>query len=300
MLSPVSYSPRLADLAGKLIGPDCVSAISTLVLLPAYSAMVDLAAHEAQRSVCIEIVHVLATHGMASPGAVAWLHECASTDRALQLSLVASLPLYFKLSSSIWSTRNTVLYAYRAEAALPRPGLAVIDVDATSLPSVSGAPDDESVALAPVSPSMSRATRTSIGSRSKKPAPYPPSRPPTQRRATDDDVRAAQTLVRAAALPLPDDVIELTSESELSEAPIDVPSTVKRAPSPSLPVISPEPEAASDPGTPVPAPVIMSPSPIPPRVGKKSNKNSKGAKAAPRSQPGRSGKAGPSRALPDV
>src|SRR5258706_8263388 len=276
MLSPVSYSPRLADLAGKLIGPDCVSAISTLVLLPAYSAMVDIAAHEAQRSVCIEIVHVLATHGMASPGAVAWLHECASTDRALQLSLVASLPLYFKLSSSIWSTRNTVLYAYRAEAALPRPGLAVIDVDATALPSVSGAPDDESVALAPVSPSMSRATRTSIGSRSKKPAPYPPSRPPTQRRATDDDVRAAQTLVRAAALPLPDDVIEITSESDLSEAPVDVPSTVnvpspvdvpstvRRAPSPSLPAIFPVPEEAPVSGSPPPPPAIFSHPPIPP------------------------------------
>src|SRR5258706_8816150 len=46
MLSPVSYSPRLADLAGRLAGPDRASAFSTLVLLPAYSAMVDLAARE--------------------------------------------------------------------------------------------------------------------------------------------------------------------------------------------------------------------------------------------------------------
>src|SRR5258706_16109785 len=97
MLSPVSYSPRLADLAGRLAGPDCSSALSTLVLLPAYTAMIYLAAHDTQRGICTKIVHVLATHGMASPGAVAWLYECASTDPSLQLSLLSSLPLYFKL-----------------------------------------------------------------------------------------------------------------------------------------------------------------------------------------------------------
>src|SRR5258706_7686880 len=176
MLSPTSYSPRLADLAGRLAGPDCASAISTLVLLPAYTAMIDLAAHDTQQDICIRIVHVLATHGMASPGAVAWLHECASTDRELQLSLLSSLPLYFKLSSSIWSTRNTVLFAYRAEAALPRPERVVIDVDAPSVVSSLREPDDVSEALAPVSPSVSCITRTSTGSRSKKPIPYPSSK----------------------------------------------------------------------------------------------------------------------------
>src|SRR5258706_4937946 len=165
----------------------------------------------------------------------------------LQLSLLSSLPLYFKLSSSIWSTRNTVLYAYRADAALPRPGRVVIDVDAPSLPSVSGALDDESVALAPVSPSVSRATRTSAGSRSKKPVPYPSSKPLAQRRATDDDVRAAQTLVRPPAPPLPEEVIELTSESGLSEATDIAPRTVMRTRSPLLPVVSPEPQYACNP-----------------------------------------------------
>src|SRR5258706_3184946 len=53
MLSPVTYSPRLADLAGRLAGPDSTSAISTLVLLPAYTAMIDLAAHDTQRGICI-------------------------------------------------------------------------------------------------------------------------------------------------------------------------------------------------------------------------------------------------------
>src|SRR5258706_15747592 len=269
MLSQTSYSPRLADLAGRLAGPDCASAISTLVLLPAYSAMIALAAHDPQRDICIRIVHVLATHGMASPGAVAWLYECASTDQELQLSLKSSLPLSLKLSSSIWSTHNTVLFAYRAEAALPRPGRVIIDVDAPSVLSTTRAPDDKSIAITPVSPSVSRATRMSAGSKSKKPAPYPPSKPTAQRRATDDDVRAAQTLVRAPAPPLPEEVIEITSESDMSEVSDIAPTTIRRAPSPSLPVVSPEPEAASIPGTPTPAPVIMSPSPSPPRMVKK-------------------------------
>ncbi len=284
MLNPTSYSPCLADLAGRLAGPDCASALATLVLLPAYTAMIDLAAHGTQQGICTRIVHVLATHGMASPGTVAWLYECTSTDPELHLSLLSSLPLSLKLSSSIWSTRKRV----------------IIDVDAPSLLSASGAPDDESVAITPVSPSVSRATRTSAGSRSKKPAPYPPSRPAAQRRATDDDVRAAQTLVRPPAPPLPEEVIEITSESDMSEVSDVAPTTVRRAPSPSLPVVSPELESAPDlsPPAPAPAPIIMSPSPLPPRVIKGS-KGSKSAKAAPRklppaqrTQPGRPGKAG--------
>src|SRR5258706_223843 len=267
MLNSTTYSPRLADLAGRLAGPDCAAAIATLVLLPAYTALIDLAAHDAQRGICVRVVHVLATHGMASPGAVAWLYECASTDRELQLSLLSSLPLYLKLSSSIWSTRNTVLFAYRAEAALPRTGREIIDVDAPSLHSASGAPDDESITITPVSPSISRITRTSAGSRSKKPAPYPLSRPADQRRATDDDVRAAQTLVRAPAPPLPEDIIEITSESDMSEVVDVAPTTVRRAPSPPLPIVSPEPESAPDlsPPAPAPAPITMSPSPLPVR-----------------------------------
>ncbi len=202
MLGPKTYSPRLANLASKLTGPDCRSALSTLVLLPAYSALIDLAAHPGSRAFCTRIVHVLVTHGMASPGAVAWLYECASTDAELQLSLQTLIPLYLKLSSSIWATRNTVLYAYRAEASLPRSGQSFIDIDALSVISSLQEPDDESVALAPISPSVSRATRTSTGSKSKKPVPYPLSKPLAQRCATDDDVRAAQTLVRPLA-PVP-------------------------------------------------------------------------------------------------
>src|SRR5258706_1626466 len=263
MLSPKSYSPCLADLASRLTGLECGTALSTLVLLLAYSTMIGLAANAAFHGICTRIVHVLATHGMASPGAVAWLYECASTDTDLQSSLLTSIPLYLKLSSSIWATRNTVLYAYRAKAALPRSGQLIIDVDAPSIISSSGALDDTSIALAPVSPSVSCATWISAGSKSKKPAPYPPSKPPARRRATNDDVRAAQTLVRPPAPPLPEEVIELTSDSGLSEATDIATRTAVRAPSPFLPVVSPEPKSASDPDTPTPAPVIMSPSPLP-------------------------------------
>src|SRR5258706_926639 len=225
MLSPKSYSPRLADLTSKLISPEGRDAFSALMILPAYTALVDLASNVAYRDVCTSIVHVLTTHGMASPGAVAWLFECASTDLALMSSLSSSIPLYLKLSSTIWASRNTALYAYRAEAAAPRSEQLFIDVDASLIVSTSGALDDASIALAPVSPSISRITRTSAGSKSKKPAPYPSSKPPTQRRATDDDVHTAQSLVCPPAPPLPEEVIELTSDSAVSEPGSPLPGT---------------------------------------------------------------------------
>src|SRR5258706_8487990 len=148
---------------------------------------------------------------------------------------------------------------------MPRLEQLFIDVNASLIVSTSGALDDASIALAPVSPSVSCATRTSAGSKSKKPVPYPLSKPPARHRATDDDVRAAQTLVHPPALPLPEEVIELTSDSGMSEATNLATRTVMRAPSPFLPVVSPDPGLASDPDTPAPPPVIMSPSPLPPR-----------------------------------
>ncbi len=158
MLSPKSYSPHLADLASKLIGPESKDAFSTLMILPAYTTLVDLASNDAYRDVCTNIVHMLTTYGMASPGAVAWLYECATGIPDLLSSLTSSVPLYHKLSSSIWASRNTALYAYCAEAAAPRSGQSLIDVDVSSLVSSVGALDDTSVALAPVSPSISRIT----------------------------------------------------------------------------------------------------------------------------------------------
>ena len=262
MLSPKSYSPRLADLASKLIGPESQNAFSALMILPAYTALVDLASNVAYRDICASIVHVLTTHGMASPGAVAWIFECASTDPDLMSSLSSSIPLYLKLSSSIWASQNTALYAYRAEAAAPRSEPLFIDVDASSVVSTSGALDDASLALAPVSPTISCITRMSAGSKTKKPVPYPPSKPPARQRATDDDIRAAQTLIHPPAPALPEEIVELTSDSGVSETTDVATKTVKRAPSPFLPVVSPISEPVS-----VRAkspPIIMSPSVVSP------------------------------------
>src|SRR5258706_4543073 len=195
---------------------------------------------------------------MAAPGAVAWVYEYASDKPDMLSSLSSSIPFYHKLSSSIWSSQNTALYAYRAEAAAPRSGQLFIDVDASSIVSTSGALDDASIALAPVSPSISCITRTSAGSKSKKPIPYPSSKPPTWRRATDDDVRAAQTLVHPPAPTLLEEVIELTSDSGASEAGDLVTRTVTKAPSPVLPQGSPVSDPVSE--WDQSPPIIMSPS----------------------------------------
>ncbi len=202
-------------------------------------------------------------HGMASPGAVAWVYECVSSNPALMSSLSPSIPLYHKLSSSIWASRNTALYAYCAEAAAPRSEPLFIDVDASSVAPSSRALDDASIALAPVSPSISHITCTNAGSKSKKPAPYPPSKPPALKRATDDDVRAAQTLICPPAPSLPEEVIELTSDSGVSETEDLATRTVMKAPSPVLATASPVSSLATE--RPSLPPIIMSPSPIPPR-----------------------------------
>ena len=47
MLSPRSFSPRLADLACRLIGPESKDAFSTLMILLAYTTLVDLASNDA-------------------------------------------------------------------------------------------------------------------------------------------------------------------------------------------------------------------------------------------------------------
>ncbi len=103
LLSQKSYSPRLADLASKLIGPESKDAFSALVILPAYTILVDLASNDAYRDVCANVVHVLTTYGMTAPGAVAWVYEYASDKLAMLSSLSSSIPFYHKLSSSIWT-----------------------------------------------------------------------------------------------------------------------------------------------------------------------------------------------------
>ena len=133
--------------------------------------------------------------------------------------------------------------------------------------------DGSSAVDVPVSPTISRITRTSAGSKKKGKevqSPYPVSRPLGKRRASDDDVRAAQsTLERKRKLP--DDIIELTSESE---ADMDDSRTEKHHNSPDIDRLNPEPQAVT------PQPVIMSPSPVSPKkVQKKKSASSKTAPA---------------------
>ncbi len=170
---------------------------------------------------------------------------------------------------------------------MPRSGQLFIDIDASSIVSTSGALDDTSIALAPVSPSVSRVTQTSAGSKPKMPAPYPSSKPPTWRRATDDDVRAAQTLVRPPAPTLPEEVIVLTSNSGMSDPDELVTRTVMKAPSPVMPNASPVSDPVSEQDR--SPPVIMSPSLVPPR-------KTRSAKVVSKSLPASKHKAGKSRA----
>ena len=101
-------------------------------------------------------------------------------------------------------------------------------------------------------------------------SPYPVSRPLSKRRASDDDVRAAQSAIERKR-KVPDDIIELTSESD---ADIDDSKTKRHHTSPDItggdttepPVITPQP-------------VIMSPSPITPRKTQK--KKSASSRTAP-------------------
>src|SRR5258706_6639742 len=115
---------------------------------------------------------------MAAPGAVAWVYEYASDKPDMLSSLSSSVPFYHKLSSSIWSSRNKALYAYRAEAAVPRSGQLFIDVDVSTIVSTSGALDDATIVLPPVFPSVSHITRTSAASTAKMLIPYLPLNPP--------------------------------------------------------------------------------------------------------------------------
>ena len=135
------------------------------------------------------------------------------------------------------SSRNKSLLAYRASMEGPRPGAEVLDVDASSVgptsPSLTrraapSAIEDASLIELPVSPSVSRATRTSTGSRLKPKVPYPPSKPEKSRRASDDDVRAAQSLVQAPSLPPAKEVIEISGDSEMSESSFAVSPTIRK------------------------------------------------------------------------
>ena len=123
--------------------------------------------------------------------------------------------------------------------------------------------DGFSVREVPVSPTVSRVTRTSAGSKKKdKAIPY--SKPADKTRASDDEVRATEPTLKGKRRALAEDIIELTSESD---ADPDDGGTVRHP--------SPAAETSALPSTvdETPRPVIMSPSIVSP----KKNKNKKPA-----------------------
>ena len=266
-LTQKSYSLRLAGLVGSLAGPDSAQALDALKVLPAYSDMIDLASSASHwRDVCLSIVVVMATQGIVAPGAVAWAFEQASANPAETFVLNNAVRTYGKTSSTVWLARNKAMFAYR-EKSFGEP-IAPILVDDEDVDK-----QDESSAMeVPTSPTISRVTRTSAGSKKKSKdilSPYPVSRPLSKRRASDDDVRAAQSSLDRKR-KLPDDIIELTSESD---ADMDDSRTEKRHVSPGI-----AGTYSDEPPTVTPKPVIMSPSPVSPRkVQKKKSTASKTA-----------------------
>ena len=265
-LTQKSYSPRLARLVGSLAGPDSSRALEALKVLPAYSDMVDLASSASHwREVCLGIVVVLTTQGIAAPGAVAWAFEQASINLAEKFVMNNAVRTYGKTSSTVWLARNKVMFAFREKSfGEPVAPILIDDEDADKQ-------DGSSALDVPASPSVSWITRTSTGSKKKgkeAQSPYPVSRPLGKRRASDDDVQAAQSTVQRKR-KVPDDIIKLTSESD---ADMDDSKTEKRHASPDgtednttrLPVVTPKP-------------IIMSPSLVSPRKIQKKSTSSKSA-----------------------
>ena len=107
-----TYSPRLADLVQWLYSPEEQAALSVLSTLPAFPLLADLATNNAYHDTCVNIILVLASHSMATPGAVAWAHHYASTCPLYQVSLKAAMLNYPKLSSTIWTACNNFLYRW--------------------------------------------------------------------------------------------------------------------------------------------------------------------------------------------
>ena len=256
-LTHKSWSPRLAGMVRNLSGPDHDRALSGLNVLPAYSRIVDLASSDTHRALCLGIVTALATNGVAAPGALAWAFEMTSADPAENFVIRHAASTYEKTSSTIWLARNKAMLAHREKAFnVPIDHIVIDDAD--------DGLDGFSVRDVPVSPTVSRATRTSAGSKKKgKTVPY--SKPADRTRASDDDVRAADLTLKGKRRTLAEDIIELTSESDTH--PDDSETVVH--PSPAA-VSTSLPEASSN----TPRPTIMSPSVVSPR--KKS-----GAKPAP-------------------
>ena len=261
-LTHKSWSPRLAGMVRNLSGPDHSKALSGLNILPAYSLMIDLASNESHRALCLSTVTALATNGVAAPGALAWAFEMSSIDPAENFVIRHAASTYEKTSSTIWLARNKAMLAHREKAfGAPSDPILVDDAD--------DGLDGFSVRDVPVSPTVSRVTRTSAGSK-KKGKVYPYSKPAEKPRASDDEVRAAEMTLKGKGRTLAEDIIELTSESDAD--PGD--SGTVRHPSPAAKI-----NTLHDTLTETPGPVIMSPSVTSPR--KKSSKKPAPVKRSP-------------------
>ena len=258
-----SWSPRLAGVVNNLSGPGHEKALSALKVLPAYSLMVDLATNDSHRALCLSTVTALATNGVAAPGALTWAFEMSSSDPAENFVIRHTASTYHKTSSTIWLARNKAMLAHREKAfGTPADPILVDDENDDGR-------DGFSVRDVPVSPTMSRVTRTSARSKKKgKAVPY--SKPIDRTRASDDEVRAAESLLVGRKRPIADDIIELTSESDTD---LEDRATVKHQ--------SPAAETNALPSTvdETPRPTIMSPSVMSPR--KKSGKKPAPAKRSP-------------------
>ena len=237
-----SWSPRLAGMVSGLSGPNHDRALSSLKTLPAYSLMVDLASNEPHRALCLNTVTALAANGVASPGALAWAFEMSSGDPAENFVIRHAASTYHKTSSTIWLARNKAMLAHREKSFAAPVDPILIDVESND------GGDGFSVQEVPVSPTVSRVTRTSAGSK-KRGAATPYSKPVDRIRASDDDVRAADSVLKGKTRAIVDDIIELTSESE-ADRDNDGDRTALLAPAPLLmspSIVSPKKKATKKP-----------------------------------------------------
>ena len=265
-LTHKSWSPRLAGMVGNLSGPDHARALSGLNTLPAYSLMVDLASNESHRALCLSTVTALATNGVAAPGALAWAFEMSSKDPAENFVIRHAASTYGKTSSTIWLARNKAMLAHREKSFNDTAERILIDVDADD------AHDGFSARDVPASPTVSRVTRTSTGTKAKAAkasSPYPVAKPRSSTRASDDDVRAAEHSVKKGKRVAQDDIIELTSDSDADQDD----GITARLPSPAI-----DSGALADTVDATPKPTIMSPSIVSPR---KTSKKVTPAKRSP-------------------
>ena len=172
-LTQRSYSPRLAGLIGSLAGPNSGRALEALKVLLAYSDMIDLASSSSHwREVCLSIVVVLTTQGVAAPGAVAWAFEQASASPAEKFVLNNAVRTYGKVSSTVWLARNKAMFAFR-EKSFREPAAPIL-IDDKNI----NKQDGSSALEVPISPTISWVTRTSVGSKKKSKevqSPYPTS-----------------------------------------------------------------------------------------------------------------------------